>query len=370
MLQVKLPRFDVARLVAGLTAAAPVCTVHAQAYKPPPVLNRFPVPVTTLVGKELMQSAELAIPTAIDWVSGKLVVIDRKSDNMIAVFDAVRGGVVRTFGRRGSGPGEFTGPWKTLVPDPRGGAFWIFDTQLLRMTRVVLSQDFATNAFKPSLLFQLQGGATNLERPQWVADGRLVSTGDIPGGLLIVFNKNGKNEGVLGTFDYGDPKLSIEGRQNGYAFQMAVDHGGNRLLLFSHYSDRIDFFNLQGQRTGGVDRPFAFDPVLKEVGKAGRVATVTNQSYNGVRSVKTTASHIYALFSGHRNDDSTVASPAAGSHVEVYSPTGKLERVLGLGAEAFDLTVDPDDRMLFIVRIDPSPGIVEYLLPTPLGAHK
>src|SRR5690606_14996100 len=92
----------------------------------------------------------LALPIGIEVVGEHLVLLDGAADSMITVLRRSDGALVRTFGRRGEGPGEYKGLWSVdagdgLVPGRVGEkaagpaaetdqTFWIYDVGLRRLT--------------------------------------------------------------------------------------------------------------------------------------------------------------------------------------------------------------------------------------------
>lgn len=353
------------RLVVGLSVfltqwfAAPL---GAQSL---PVLDQYRVPVTRLRGVPLGNPDDFARPTDIEFVSGRLVVIDRRSEMMIHVIDAKSGRTLRKFGKKGSGPGEYRGPW-AVVPERNSAAFWIFDTSLRRMTRVDVDQDFRRGYYLPGRSFQLAGGV-ELNSPRWTADGTLLASGHVRDGLLAAFDARGQPLASRGDFRFGDPRLPIYIRQQAYPSTIDTDDSGTRLVLATRYSDRLEFHETSGRRIGGAERPFGFEPQFVVTGRDDErnVASLPD-SRNGYVAVRATDARVYALFSGKRFGDSEGRASFA-QYVHVFAWTGKLLAVLMLDMEVLDIAVDSDERLLYAIRNDPLPQVMVYTLPASLS---
>ncbi len=349
-------------LPVGVTLLVVSGVLSAQAPSGPPVLDHFSVPERHITGHVLGSPGELAVPSSVDWLNGKLVVIDRKASEVIVVLDANSGRILRRFGRHGAGPGEFTGAWTVLIRDRAEESFWIFDTSLRRVTHVNLRTDFQRGSFVPSGIVRLEGGQ-ELTTPQWIASGDLVSTGLLAKGLLLRMDSTGGRPTPIGTFAFGDPRMPAAVRQQGYDLHLSVDSSLRRLILVSPLSDRLQVLDVAGRTEVSAQRPFGFDPVFRVAGKYGLDAALTKATRNGYLSVEPTSSHLFVLYSG-RLEGVYQGDAGYGRHVLVFNWSGRLLTVLALDVDALDIAVSPDERTLFAVRHDPFPAILAYPLPS------
>lgn len=327
----------------------------------PALLDQYKVPVVSLVSRELGNPDTFSRPSSIAYVAGRLVVIDRRADLMIHVLDASSGKTVHQFGRRGSGPGEFQGPWE-ILPGRTTSEFWIFDTSLRRMTHVDLDADFQDKRFVPRRSLQLAGG-TELNSLRWASDGLLLGTGFVRDGLFAVYDSSGRQLPSRGEWRFGNSRLSTFVRQQAYPTKIATDASLSRIALATGYSDRIEFYEASGRRLGVADRPFGFEPAFVVTGKgADQFIASPPDMRDGYVGIRVSDSRVYALFSGRRYGDFKARSSFA-RHVHVYSWTGRLLAVLALDADVLDLAIDPDERWLYAVKHDPIPRVVAYSIP-------
>jgi hypothetical protein len=80
--------------------------------------------------------------------------------------------------------------------------------------------------------------------------------------------------------------------------------------------------------------------------------------------VAATAQHVYALFSGRLQRDTSVPADVA-DQVHVFDWEGRLERVIRLDTPITHLAVDAAGQTLHGTRIDPHPQVVAFSLDTP-----
>lgn len=99
-----------------------------------------PPGVTVLSGgRRLLSGDALGIPIAMSLIGDRLVVIDGAADPFLHIVDPSSGELLRFFGRRGEGPGEFGMVWAVYsVPGATEHA-WAFDLTRNRLTKISLS---------------------------------------------------------------------------------------------------------------------------------------------------------------------------------------------------------------------------------------
>jgi hypothetical protein len=320
-------------------------------------LESYRQTVIPLKGRLIGDPEVFAQPSYIEWVNGKLVVIDRKADSMIVVLDAATGQTIRRFGRRGSGPGEFEAPW-SIQASGAGDSFWVFDTVLRRMTLVNLSTDFTRGSLHPSAMLGLETG-TALNNPKWVANGTLISAGIIPDGRLAVFDSSGKARQAIGVFSFGDSRLPISVRRQAYDAYMTVSPKRDRVVTAMRLTDRVEIIDLTGGVLANGQRPFEFEPKFDVSADGTRMISPLDQrvAYAGIAA---TEQGLFALFSGRTRRDG--GAPFA-NYVHVFSWTGELKGVLKLDGYALGITTDAEGKHIFVLREDPLPLVAVYEIP-------
>lgn len=350
-----------ATLAAAVFAAA--CSdLTPRAVDGPPEMDHSRFHPVSVAGEVLYEGDGLALPTRVAIVGDHLVLIDPAADSTVVVLRRSEGAIVRTFGRRGGGPGEYEGVW-SIDPVPGSSSqFWIYDLALRRLTHVDLARDFEDGARPGMRSINLVADATIVD-PIWI-DTMIVSLGFFTEGRLGIFDAHGHFRRTVGDLPAipgdGVPPTVIQ-----HAYQSTLRSHPDRTLLAvaSRHADRVVIYGLDGSVVAAPKPPFGFDPVFRvEVTRGNPVMATGPDLRFGYIDLATTASRIYALFSG-RTRAGFPGEASYGEYVHVYDWSGGLVSVLKLDGAALALAVDPADETLYAVRHYPSPAVIRYALP-------
>ena len=337
-----------AAVVLGM--AASVLAARTEAPRPPlaaasGVDRAAPLALT---GTVLNASPALALPTRLAVVGGYLVVIDAASDSALHVLDRHTGRLVRSAGRRGKGPGEFSGAW-SLSQDPSSDdAVWVYDLPLRRLTRVPLSAQEDVRASARRLL-RLTDGAV-LTGPQWVAPDTILTLGFLLDARVALFDSIGHRTGGLGR-----PPFTAEAGQPAQAAQaLLAAHPDHRHYAISNrYVSRIELLDL----AHGTMHDVA-GPVSVNTGPA----TVDLDRFAYI-DVAATATAVVALFSG-RSRAEYEGDAGFGNRLHVFDWEGGFTGEYRLDADVLAIAVDEVGGFVYALRHDPAPAVVRYRLPT------
>lgn len=306
----------------------------------------------------------LGLPWRIAVVDGYLLVIDVASDSVLHLFDAHDGRHVLSFGRRGEGPGEFTGAWSIdPVPEKHGEA-WVYDVSLRRFTRMLLA-DGASGRIDPvgaePEAIQLLAEVTLLD-PLW-SDTLIVSLGFFRGGRLGHFDADGRFLRAGGELPSSDDPVPEEARQHAYQSMLAADPSRSRFVVATRHADLLEVLRADGTVTARADPPFGFLPQygVREWGGTVDLRTGTDLRF-GYLDVAATDHRVYALFSG-RTRRAFPGAANQGEYVHVYDWDASLLEVYRLDRPAVAITADREGGGLFAVRHTPEPAVVRYALP-------
>lgn len=313
-----------------------------------------------LEGRVLPGSTSLALPSEIEVVGDRLVLIDAAADSVIHVLDRVDGRPVRSFGRRGGGPGEFEGAWSIDPVPGREGQFWVFDVALRRLTHVDLKRDFAGGARPGERSINLISDATLLD-PVWV-DTLLVGLGFFQAGRLGHFNSYGKFVRTVGELPPGDDDIPANIRQHAYQSTLKANPARSLLAVVTRHADQLEIYRTDGTLVARPAPLFGFMPRYEVRRKADRLAMTTGLDLRfGYIDVATTEDRIYALFSG-RTRRGFPGAANYGEYVHVFDWAGGLRGVIRLDAAVIAIAVDPAGMHLYGVRHNPQPAVVDYAL--------
>ncbi len=313
-------------------------------------------------GEVLSQSDSLSMPTSIDVVGDALIVTDGLSARMVRVFDRRDGRQISSFGRKGSGPGEFQGPAHADVVPGSTTAFWVHD-QVLRRTSYY---DLARDTLDPSAAGRRGVSYEPGPMPlyvRWTSPNTLVGAGIVTPGRLGVFDSTGKLVRTAGEIPGRDGKTPEVVLQHAYSGPLVARPDRSRLALANRHADRLEIFDAAGQALRTVHVRDGFKPafVTRTTREGPAMASGEDMRF-GYIDAAATQTAIYGLFSGVRRMDRP-GRATFGDVVYIFDWEGRVTRVLKLDTLAIAMAVDPNDNTLYAIRLEPQPAIVRYSLP-------
>lgn len=150
------------------------------------------------------QSEELALPAVSSVVGDHLVVLDIGADETILVLNRFDGALLRSFGRKGEGPGEFRTAWSIDAPSPAEG-FWVYDITLSRSTYIDIERLLLHPDSVEPRIMNLRAEAY-LTGPVWTSEGSILSPGFLGDHRLVKLDNNGVFVAEVGPTPVGDPR--------------------------------------------------------------------------------------------------------------------------------------------------------------------
>lgn len=323
-------------------------------------LNDFRMAVVPLRGTVLVPPALLSRPSRAAVVGGALVIIDAAADSAILAIDRDTGHVLFARGRRGKGPGEFSGPWSIDADVSDEKAFWIYDLELRRLTRMDLASERTSHPNRHTIALAPPGALT---APHWLADHSLISPGFFTHDRLVVMDSTGRAIRFFGETPPGTESAPVPVRQHAYQSSAALDPARRRVALVTRHADRLDVYSTAGAHLAANERPFSFEPVYT-VGQGARGPILaTDESLRfGYIDVAASRDFIFALYSG-RTREGFPGRANFGEYVHVYDWGGHLQSVLHVEGDLIGIACDPVAPILYGIREDPEPAILRYTLP-------
>lgn len=317
-----------------------------------------PVAEARLTSEVLLEDDRLGQPQAISVVGDRLVVVDGHNDPAVHLIARSDGRRLQELGRRGAGPGEFTGA-RTIDPDPREpAAFWVFDGQLGRLTRYSPGPG-ETAAMDRSLLLRSDQLPMH---PLWSGDTLLLVAGMFSGGRLARFDSLGRMRGAVGRIP-GAEGAPPHVAQHAYTGTLVARPDRSRFALLTRHADRLELFGPEGEPLRTVTGPAGFEPIYS-VRTTGGVPTMTSGDdlRFGYVSAAATQDAIYGLYSGRARGE-LPGYAFYGTWVHEYDWEGRLRRVFKLDAYVLGIAADPDGGTLYATRLYPSPAVLRIPLP-------
>lgn len=327
-----------------------------------------------LTGRILTASDSLTLPKGITLVGNKLVVLEADGAPAVQVFDEQSGALLASFGRVGGGPGEYRGLWSVdPVPDT-SNEFWLYDLSQSRMTEIRLVQRPATRLANGGPTVPLPDSAA-VERtlnlvstqgtilsPFWHGH-QILSLGFFDGGRIGIFDAQGRLQSAFGRLPPPPAGIPPEVWREAFQGRMEPSPDRSRFAVVTRMADRLDIYGADGRLIAHGQRLYDFDPPVAVSQLSPRPALATGDTLRfGYVDLATTATRIYALFSGRvRRDYPGRAN--FGRTIHVFDWHGHIRQVLTLPRDALAITVDPSRHVLFAIHFDPTPSIGRYALP-------
>ncbi|HEX2205933.1 MAG TPA: BF3164 family lipoprotein [Longimicrobium sp.] len=343
----------------ALLAIAAVCACERRNDEPPPAPDASEV---ALRGEVLTDSDSLAMPLSVDVVGEHLVVTDGSGARMIRVLNARDGALVASFGRKGGGPGEFQAPTHAdAVPGSRT-AFWIHDRGLRRTSYFDLARDTVNPLAAGRRSVSYEPGPMPMY-VRWTSPSTLIGAGIVTPGRLAVFDTAGKLVRTVGEIPGKDGRTPETVLQHAYTGPLVAKPDRSRLALANRHADRLEIFDAAGKALRTVQVRDGFLPAFVVATTRDGPAMASGEEMRfGYIDAAATEKAIYGLFSGVRRMDRP-GRAAFGDIVYVFDWEGRVTGVLKLDGLAIAMAVDPDDRTLYAIRLEPQPAIVRYSLP-------
>lgn len=263
---------------------------------------------------------EIADVAALD--SG-FVVLDRGAAEVALVSKDLE--VVRTWGRRGGGPGEFQAP-AAITVDPSGDTIWVLDAAPPRLIGFDkfgrLQRDFRVPALGIDVARDADGTFYIAQRPMLVKSG----DGMEPLPLVSVFGPNGELQRTLRSTLTGgtdDPRLNLPG-----FVEPQLSSRGNRVAVSYPASGIVDVYD-SGELVQTIqlcmppDLKAAYDQQLRD-------ATVNTNSQTSVIMI----SDVHLAREGDVSVLSLIKTPDGFLHVDQTSADGRSLGSIGLTSAA------------------------------------
>jgi hypothetical protein len=325
------------------------------------MLDHSGLEVVQLEGTVIHESDALGIPFDIAIVGPNLLVTDLAADSVLHVIDRGTGTLVRSFGRRGGGPGEFEGVW-SLDPVPGSShEVWVYDVGLHRLTYVSLRDEWFESGRLGEISINLRTDAT-LTGPVWVDSTTILSLGLLAAGRIAFLDEHGVQQKTIGQLPPGSSDIPAAVRQHAYQATLVPHPSRHLLAATARHASRIEIYRADGSLVSAFDGPLRIEPRFSvERSARGPVMATGSDLRFGYVDAAGAKRYLFALFSGrirhaYRN------RAIFGDFVHVFGWNGVFQKALQLDTSVITIAVDEDASVLYAVRHDPEPGVVRYSL--------
>jgi hypothetical protein len=318
-----------------------------------------------LTGTVVTRGDFLGQPSSIVVAGEHLVVTDAHAP-FIHVISARDGARLTSFGREGAGPGEFRSAGKALVDPRTDGSFWILDVSLRRFSHVLPPRG-GTPPKVDQVLNLEPGGPTAIFQADWLNDSSIVATGIYPEGRMIVTDRQGRIQRVIGRRPESPAgkDVPVTVLQHAFTGPITVSPDRQRIAMGTESADRMEIYRADGTLVRELRGSFGFDPVY-EVHRqpAGNTMATGDDLRFGYTGMASTAQFIFAMFSGQLRSEGREYS-YFGTEVHVYTWAGDRVATFRLDHRARGIAVTPDGQRLYALQWEHEPRVVQYAL----GSH-
>lgn len=328
----------------------------------PAELAHTALDVAQVRGEILFDDDNLALPSDIAIVGSNLMVIDIASDSAILVVNRETGDLVRMFGRRGEGPGEFTRAWSL---DPVQGSHsecWVYDMALGRLTYVDLRDEFFDEGRLGARIVNLRSNARSWGPVRTASANTSISLGFYSAGRLGVYDAQGKQRATVASLPPGASDVPPNVRQHAYQATLTPHPSRTLFAAATRHASLIEIYRSDGALVTVSDGPLHVEPKYETRYDGDRPAMATGADLRfGYVDASGSNRYVFALFSG-RTREGASGRHYLGRFVHVFDWQGTFIQAIELDADVIAIAVDEDSRVLYGLRHDPHPAIVRFRL--------
>ncbi len=317
-----------------------------------------------IIGKKIPIQDSLGFPYGILFLDDKIILLDRipvTGNNQVSIYDLNNYNRISSFGRSGSGPGEFQSV-KSISSIFRNNKsqrlITIWDSGLLRLSIFDIF-----NPVAPELknIFYIKKGMPY--SPVFIDDTTIACLGlGFLDGRFAVLDTAGNIKQYLGIPLPGrKTSTPMPVHQQAMQGKLRITPDGSRLILTANLSDLIDIYDSKGELIKRIIGPLNVVPKYT-IGKVGNNEPVMvidpKNAIMGYGDVALTNDKIFALFVGLPFEGNQLE----GKEIHVFNMQGELLDVFILDRKLFSITYDEKNKRLYGIQLSPFPEIYCYQL--------
>jgi hypothetical protein len=306
------------------------------------ILDHSALAPVLLTGAVIAGSPAFGMPGMLEIADSILWVLDLSGDPAVHAINLPTAAVLRSEGRRGEGPGEFSSAITVSVQSPDSSAAWVFDVTLQRMTRVVAVAEQV--AYPPTITLD---GHPRVLRAIWMGASKVVGLTNSDTARVAIFDQTGHrivSRGAPLLGDAGDPLEARLSASTGFTLCSRPDGSGFVVVYFG--AGRVDFFDSAGVLQHTAQVPFATNGhFLTDSVSHKRVARRVRYYYRDCAIAADNT--VFALFAGRSEARFPLGASHQSDFVHVFTPDGTLRTTLRLGHPAEALAITTDARTMF-----------------------
>ncbi len=308
----------------------------------------------TLRGTILLSDPIIGRPSHLVLQGEHLWMSDRAGSPFIHLIDLRGRRIEYSEGKDGGGPGDFRVISSLSVRPGDTTAMWAFDEESRRLTRLV-----ADSPGEHPRTFETPSGRIVYDM-QWISGSHLIAIGDLDTNRIIVGDTLGQTLHIVPDSLLGADSVSVEARRALSNGLLACTNPVTGILAIVFVgAGRIEIHDSSGALRALADVPFATSGSFGRDSDGRWHMRTPWRFYDGCAA---TATHLYALFSGTRDDiQSARIAPVSGHYIQIFDWGGALDGVWYLDRGVAAIAVS-GDTALYAASAETS-TVFEYRIP-------
>lgn len=298
----------------------------------------------SLAGVVLAEGDQFGMPTQVTVTGEELLLIDRYSSEQVLAVDRRAGSLLRSFGTKGEGPGEFKAPVSLVVDQP--GTIAVLDAGVNRITWLNPIPIDGGSEFGLVATAEVAASSVITDLAA-MSDGQFLAFGLLESGRLLRLDR----EGVpVGSYGERPSAKGLPPARRAELFQGTLRSAPDRTrhVLASRFASRIEVFDEETSAMVTVWGPDRFAP------RAGK-----HETRFGYLDTAPMTEGFFALYSG-RTREAFPGRANYGSIIHFFDWEGVLTESYELDADVISIAFSEQDGILYAVRHDPVPAVVMY----------
>ncbi|MGH7469772.1 MAG: BF3164 family lipoprotein [Longimicrobiales bacterium] len=322
-----------------------------------PSFDHAGLPIVSLEAAQLSVAPAIGKPTHLRLQGQTLWVSDMAADPGLHALDAETGELLYSTGRKGEGPGEFSGnPFGLEIAPGDTSGIWAFDLQFQRLTRFE-RRPLALDKI-PTIHLR---GTPRVTRVVWITPDSIVGLSASAESRFSVFGTDGSRLKTVAGQLIGPEDGPHGARLSATtAANKACRWPGRGFVIVNFMVGRIEYYDAQARFVRLAKVPFPSEPIFAP-DESGRVVFRTPRRW--YLDCATSNQFLYALFSGRLQTAYDGDARASGEYVHVFDWNGDLHAVFRLDRATRPITVNPGGDVLYVGSLVDA-GIYRYQLPS------
>jgi len=162
-------------------------------------------------------------------INNYLLLIDKKADKLIKIFDSKSYKLLKSFGRLGQGPSEFIGASQIIPGQKDKNMFWIYDVTARKLKKFNINKVLNNNS-NPEKIISIKEGKGIPFQIVITPDNKILATGYFFKGRISIYN-------MSGDFIRSVGKIPVILKNERFASQHS--HGFDGRFIFKNKSKEI-----------------------------------------------------------------------------------------------------------------------------------